>query len=182
MTKIMNRKILGATLKEDCFYFNVPILRNYFDGWEDFDFIITKRDSDERRAVTYQVINQTDKYFIFEVMISVTEHLDFIQDEGIINLSILRSSGDEEKILRIKSNREYVELLQFETTDGYMIHPFTTRSGNISMNYREKYLFSRIHHASITNDRKLDIRGLYQTPIFNNADIKQMKLYVTSNL
>jgi len=182
MFKFKNRRIFNAKLTEDCFYFYIPILRNYFDGWEDFDFIITKRDSDARRAVTYQVIDQTEKYFIFEVMISVTEHLDFIQDEGIISLSILRSFEDEEKILRIKSNREYIELLQFETTEGYIIHPFTTRSGNISMNYREKYLFSRIHHASITNDGKLDIRGLYHTSIFKNANIKQMKLYVTTNL
>jgi len=182
MFKFKNRKIFKANLLDGCFYFYIPILRNYFDDWEDFDFIITKKDSDERRIVTYSVINETERYFIFEVIISVDDHFDFIQDEGVINLSILRVSDDEEKIMRIKSNREYVELLQYEMEDDCIIHPFTTKAGNISLNYREKYLFSRIHHATVTKDGNLHLGGLYYSPLFNSTDIKQMKLCVTSNL
>src|SRR5699024_5398698 len=108
MFNFKNRKISKANLLDGGLNFYIPILRHHFDDWEDFDFIITKKDSDERRIVTYSVINETERYFIFEVIISVDDHFDFIQDEGVINLSILRVSDDEEKIMRIKSNREYV--------------------------------------------------------------------------
>jgi len=181
MSEIKNRKILNATLRNNCFYFTVPILKEYFYGWEDFDFIIKKDDSVERHTVTYQIIQTTEEYFIFEISIEVYEYLEFIQGESSINLALLRIHGEEEKIIKIKSNYDFLELLQVSINDQYVIQVITSEEGNVSLQYCKPELFSRIYHASINKKGYLDIKGLYYSPTLKQTDIKQMKLCVSTN-
>lgn len=172
---LKNKQLIDIKLEGETYVLTAAISEPFLDDWDTYEFNLVQRYSGEIVLVEHKQIEQIDTFYIFELTISV-DQCPFFQADEVIDLSIVRRRGDEEKRSRIKSNYDYIELLQLPLNEEKITHPFTTKGGNISFNIRENYLFARVDHAEVSDDSILDVYGLYYHGHIPRENIERVEI------
>ena len=177
----LNKSLIEIKLRQNVYTCKVAISKAFLEEWDDAAFLLAQRHTGKFAELPHKVIEETDAGYIYELDIDAGSN-PFFQSEEVIDLSIVRTRGEEEKRSRIKSNYEYIELLQIPMENGRMIHPFTTREGNISFNIREDYLFARVDFAEVSQTGLFHLYGFFHHPDVAVESIKKMELVATTTL
>lgn len=178
---VKNKTLVQIDLDGHIYRLMIAIKKSFLEEWEDLSFCLAERHTGKTEQLAYELAEETDELLYFQLNID-TDRFDFFKEEGVLDLSVVRTREEEEKRSRIKSNYDYIEMLQILLGDHMMIHPFTTRGGNVSFNIREQYLFSRIDYAEVSATGVLNLFGFYHHPGLGNMQLRSAELLVSTSI
>ncbi|WLV24145.1 CDP-glycerol glycerophosphotransferase family protein [Aciduricibacillus chroicocephali] len=177
---LQNRKLTEIRQSGETYILSVAMEKAFLEKWESYEFVLSQNGITENVEIPHTVIEDTEQYLIYELQITESK-LNTFEEAGAILPMIVMTEGEEEKRVTIKSNNDYIELLQIHLGDGLILHPFTTKNNNIAFKTEEERLFARIDHAEINEDDELELYGLYHFSDLVSEDIKRLEIVAIEN-
>ncbi len=182
-----NKKITEITIEESVYKIKIPIKSSFLENSDDYYFALFERYEKELTLrVQNRVIEHINGYQIIEITFPFLINKDWLDQEDIWDLYLIRVTGEEERKSRIKSNEDDIRFLSFVfEEEERMFYPFTTKQGNLSFRFNEYKLFVKFDEVHLTEDEKLKFSGHFNYPPLYKTDdyqLLELELIVTNNV